>query len=147
MAMGTPAYRDWWKKIGAEYKVTANIGVEGKVYEKYGTTFGTRLLVIDKVKPDGTPSILAEVASVEDLMRTLEPIRDARPQAPAEQPASEPPSAQVAQGGEGRPGTGAPPPTRPKNKCSERVMRPGLPPAGMEKIPADCYGSPSFLST
>ena len=35
MTVGQPTYRAWWSKIGAEYTVRANIGVDGKVYEKY----------------------------------------------------------------------------------------------------------------
>ncbi|MGD0420565.1 MAG: strawberry notch-like NTP hydrolase domain-containing protein [Xanthobacteraceae bacterium] len=78
MTMGAPVYRAWWSKIGKEYTVRANIGVDGKVFEKYGTTFGTRLLVIDKVKPTGEAPVLADAQTVDDLMRALEPIRNAR---------------------------------------------------------------------
>lgn len=108
MTMGQPTYRAWWGKIGKEYAVRANIGVEGKVYEKYGTTFGTRLLVIDKVKPDGTPPVLTEAQTVEDLMRALEPIRDARPA--VEQQRTEPSGAALAEGSE-RAGAGSLPPS------------------------------------
>lgn len=70
-----------------------------KVYEKYGTTFGTRLLVIDKVAPvPGEKPVLADVASVEELMRTLEPIRNGRE---AEQRRTEPGRAEVAEGSQG----------------------------------------------
>jgi len=100
MTMGAPAFRAWWGKITKDYNVRANIGVEGKVYEKYGTTFGTRLLVIDKVKPAaGDKPVLAEVASVDDLMRTLEPIRDARPT--AEQHGAEQGGTSLAEGSQG----------------------------------------------
>jgi predicted RNA methylase len=102
MTMGQPTYRAWWKKIGSEYSVRANIGVDGKVYEKYGTTFGTRLLVIDKVEPltAGNP-VTGDAQTVEDLMRLLEPIRNARPA--AEQHGAEQGSVPPAQRGEGGP--------------------------------------------
>jgi predicted RNA methylase len=99
MTMGAPTYRAWWTKIGKENTVQANIGVDGKVYEKYGTTFGTRLLVIDKTTPDsGHKPVLAEAQTVEDLMRALEPIRDGRPA--AEQQHAEPSGAPLAEASE-----------------------------------------------
>lgn len=79
MTMGAPAYRAWFSKIAKSNTLIANIGVGGKAYEKYGTTFGTRLLVIDKVAPSGKSPILEDVQTVEDLMRALEPIREQRP--------------------------------------------------------------------
>jgi hypothetical protein len=111
MTMGQPSYRAWWDKISKEYAVRANIGVDGKVYEKYGTTFGTRLLVIDKVAPTGAKPVLADAQTVEDLMRALEPIRNGRPNAElqergeAERVPAEPDRAGVAEGsGRGRAG-------------------------------------------
>jgi predicted RNA methylase len=100
MTMGSPAYRAWWGKIAKDYSVRANIGVDGKVYEKYGTTFGTRLLVIDKVATAGSEQkpILTDVSSADELMSALEPIRDERPA--AEHPGAQPRSAELAQGSE-----------------------------------------------
>ncbi len=86
MTMGSPTFRAWWGKIGEKYTVVANIGVAGGAFEKYGTTFGTRLVVIDKVQaPANHKPVLVEAQTVEDLMRALEPIRDARPSSPAPQ--------------------------------------------------------------
>lgn len=100
MTMGAPSYRAWWSKIGQKYTVQANIGVDGKVYEKYGTTFGTRLLVIDKHQAEaGHKPVLVEAQTVDDLMRALEPIRDGRHA--TEQHAAEPGRADVAAPGEG----------------------------------------------
>ena len=92
--MGAPAYRTWWTKIGESHAIRANIGVDGKVYEKYGTTFGTRILVIDKVAPTGERPILTEARTVDDLMRILEPIRNGRPAHKIERIAAEPQAAQ-----------------------------------------------------
>jgi hypothetical protein len=98
---GAPAYRVWWNRIAKANTVQANIGVSGKVYEKYGTTFGTRLLVIDKVAPPaGHKPVLTEAQTVEDLMRALEPIRDGRPNASAEQRADQSTGAGMAARGE-----------------------------------------------
>lgn len=100
MAMGQPTYRGWWNKISQNHAVRANIGVDGKVYEKYGTTFGTRLLVIDKVPPTGAKPVTADAQSVDELMRLLEPIRNERP-AP-QQATTEPSRPDTAAAGEGR---------------------------------------------
>jgi hypothetical protein len=53
MAPGAPRFRSWWKEIAEQYTVRCNIGIEGKVYRKFGTDFRTRLVVIDKVGPQG----------------------------------------------------------------------------------------------
>src|SRR6202041_1603888 len=44
----------WFEKIAKLYNVRANIRISGKEYQKYGTTFATRIIVIDKDGP--TPS-------------------------------------------------------------------------------------------
>ncbi|MDI6854804.1 MAG: strawberry notch family protein [Deltaproteobacteria bacterium] len=48
------AWKPWWAKIAKEYNVRANIGVSGKVYQKYGTQFGLQVVVIDKTGPTNT---------------------------------------------------------------------------------------------
>ena len=79
MADGAPAFRDWWRGIKEKYNVKANIGIDGKNYSKYGTTFGIQLVVIDKngatagtVKTDFAENVL-------DLQNMLESIRNNRP--------------------------------------------------------------------
>ncbi|MGE0751881.1 MAG: strawberry notch-like NTP hydrolase domain-containing protein [Variibacter sp.] len=86
MTMGAPAYRAWWAKMAKEYTLRANIGVDGKTYEKYGTTFGTRLLVFDKLANGESKPILKDVSSIDELMATLEPIRDERQDARRPEP-------------------------------------------------------------
>ena len=44
----------WFDRIAQLYHVRANVRVSGKEYRKYGTTFATRIIVIDKDGP--TPS-------------------------------------------------------------------------------------------
>jgi hypothetical protein len=66
MTMDAPRFRPWWNGIGENCAVRANIGVDGKVYGKYGTQFDTRLLVIDKVAPTGEQPVLADVQTVDD---------------------------------------------------------------------------------
>lgn len=51
MAFGKAAHAGWWHQIMAQHRVRANVGVAGDVYKTRGTSFGTRLLVIDKLAP------------------------------------------------------------------------------------------------
>jgi|GEM_PF-1317947 len=51
MAHDRPNFQKWWKKIEGKYTVRANIGISGKHYAKYGTTFDNNIIVIDKTGP------------------------------------------------------------------------------------------------
>ena len=79
MGPDRPAFRQWWAEIQGRYSVRANIGISGREYAKYGTSFDNRLLVIDKCGPTQTPPLTGVVESVADLPILLEPIRHARP--------------------------------------------------------------------
>ena len=78
MEDGAPAFRDWWKNIKSEYNVRANIRIDGKNYNKYGTNFDIQMLVIDK---DGatTHTETGYVNTLQELQGRLEGIRDERP--------------------------------------------------------------------
>lgn len=92
MTMDAPTYRDWWRGISRKYHVRANVGVEGSVYSKMGTSFDTRLLVIDKVAPDrGRPTLVLDNAPTSDLLGALETLRHDRPPLlkPAVRPAAD----------------------------------------------------------
>ncbi len=103
MAFGKPTFADWWKRMRATYSVRANIGVDGKNYVKYGTSFSNQLLVIDK-PPAGESLVDApvsgNVASIPELLQLLPKVRDERyaasqinqgdEQAPAQRPEREP---------------------------------------------------------
>jgi len=78
MAHDKPAFREWWRKIEAEYTVRANVGMSGKEYRKYGTTFDNQLLIIDKTGPTSDNIIKDRVEKVEDLVPLLEEVRNAR---------------------------------------------------------------------
>jgi strawberry notch-like protein/NTP hydrolase family protein/inorganic pyrophosphatase-like protein/ADP-ribosyltransferase-like protein len=97
MAPDANKFKDFWARIGRANTIRANIGVSGEVYKKYGTTFGTRLVVIDKVQPTGQATVVKEVGTVPELMQALEGIRETRPQL---RPA-EPSRPVLAPGGEG----------------------------------------------
>ncbi|HLJ25301.1 MAG TPA: strawberry notch family protein [Candidatus Angelobacter sp.] len=49
-----PAAARWFAKLGQKYNIRANVRIAGKEYQKYGTNFATRIIVIDKDGP--TPS-------------------------------------------------------------------------------------------
>lgn len=89
------AFRGWWEKIGREYDVRANVGVDREIYRKYGTSFPTRFLVIDKNPPSGRPLVTGEARDAADLIARLQEVRDER--APIESVASEPGRPQVAE--------------------------------------------------
>jgi len=48
MADDRPGFRDWWKEIGSRYHVRANVGIDGREYARFGTTFGNQIIVIDR---------------------------------------------------------------------------------------------------
>ena len=53
-----PAFRQWWRRIASLYTVRAVVGIDGREYQKYGTTFSNCILVIDKTGP--TPGAIWE---------------------------------------------------------------------------------------
>jgi len=79
MADDAPAFRNWWRGIKEQYNVKANIGVDGKNYNKYGTSFGIQMLVIDKNGATIEPVKTAFVENLLDLQTILGGIRNDRP--------------------------------------------------------------------
>lgn len=78
MAADRPAFTQWWSEIKNKYNVRANIGISGKDYAKYGTTFDNQILVIDKNGPTTQPVLTGKVESVAELPTFLEDIRNER---------------------------------------------------------------------
>jgi len=54
--MGNPNGRKFWEEMRARGTVRADVGISGEEYRKYGTTFGNRLIVIDKHPATGAPA-------------------------------------------------------------------------------------------
>lgn len=76
----SPKVKAWWKKIGAKYRVRADVTVNGDEYAKYGTTYDNDILVIDKVAPDATIApIFGKIQSIDELPAMLEGVRNDRP--------------------------------------------------------------------
>ena len=80
MAADRPAFYQWWKDIEKKYNVRANVGISGKEYAKYGTSFDNQILVIDKTGATTQPVLTGKVESVADLPTLLEGIRNDRQQ-------------------------------------------------------------------
>lgn len=80
MHFQAPRYRDWWREMLDGYRVRANIGLDGRLYHKYGTTIRTRILVIDKAGPTYTEPLTAELTRTQDGFEALKamPGREAR---------------------------------------------------------------------
>jgi len=103
MAHDRPAFKEWWKRIQGQYNVRANIGISGKEYAKYGTTFDNQILVIDKSGPTMNSVLTGKVESVSELPAMLEGIRNDRP-AVTQRLAIEPESGKAAVLGQGNTG-------------------------------------------
>lgn len=102
MGYDRPAFRAWYDEIQKTYNVRAVIGIDGREYAKYGTTFDNVILVIDKDGPQRGEVLTGKVDSVEALPAMLENIRESRPQLSAEDRRGQPPANQ--QDGRGNPG-------------------------------------------
>lgn len=84
MAFKSPTYKGWWDGTAADHNIMVNVEVDGQVYKKFGTTFGTRVLVIDKPVLGENPTIgvdkalTGKVQSVSELVALVEDDRNAR---------------------------------------------------------------------
>jgi GGDEF domain-containing protein/predicted RNA methylase len=77
MRSTSATYRRWFERIGQNYNIRANIGIPGSVYRKYGTTFPTRVLVIDKTGPTPKGGTLeTDVKTLDEAFNLLETVRE-----------------------------------------------------------------------
>jgi predicted RNA methylase len=81
MHLQASTYKDFWKRVMAHYTVRCNVGVEGSEYKAMGTSFHTRLVVIDNIgtTPNQVP-YQGEQAfhTVEELVDLLGTVRELR---------------------------------------------------------------------
>lgn len=82
----TKTLKSWLAKTGARYNLRAHVTVARDVYKGYGTTFPTRVLVIDKTAPSGE-TVTGASGSVADLLLKLKDVRNDRTLAAEPQPA------------------------------------------------------------
>lgn len=67
------ASQAYFQKLAAKYNIRANVGIDGKEYAKYGTSFPTRLIVIDKTGPTPGANYIEQVSNaVTGDFKTLE---------------------------------------------------------------------------
>lgn len=78
----------FYKKVGRSATIRANVEVNGnQIYKKYGTTYDSRVLVIDKVPDDGAKEIVTGRAeNIGQLMNMLKEVRDDTPDRDATDP-------------------------------------------------------------
>jgi broad specificity phosphatase PhoE len=78
----------WFDKIGKKYNIRANVRVNGKEYAKYGTSFATRIIVIDKDGPTQFHSrggmqwfgvVQKNVDTLEEAYNALKGVEESRP--------------------------------------------------------------------
>lgn len=89
MNMEAPAFRKWWDDIKSKYNVRANIGLDGKNYTKYGTSFDIQLIVIDKNGPTTGEIVTGKVDNVNELYNMIGDVRNERTAAEPVRPVSE----------------------------------------------------------
>lgn len=78
MADDKAAFKEWWSGIKDKYTVRANIGLSGKEYSKYGTTFDNQLLIIDKTGPTRQSVVTGYLESAAEIPALVEGIRNDR---------------------------------------------------------------------
>jgi tRNA G10 N-methylase Trm11 len=78
MADNAPSFRKWWDEIKQKYNVRVNIGINGKNYKKYGTSFDVQLVVIDNTGSTTEPTATGKFTDLEDAISFLEVIKNDR---------------------------------------------------------------------
>lgn len=128
----------WLAKTAKQYAFRARIGLSGKGYKKYGTTYDNQILVFDKIEPTGQAPVVQDFEDVRDALPVLKEVRDVRtklsdaiPPLDALTPAGtrSPAVPDLGEGG-GRPDTVESPATSAMG-LDER--RPGAPQSGLEE--------------
>jgi len=74
MALDRPGAQDWWTRIAARYRLRANLGIDGQVYAKFGTTYDHQLIVIDHAGQTKAPADVITGAGL-SLMAAWEQIK------------------------------------------------------------------------
>lgn len=103
LAPDAPKAAEFWNRMRSRSHPRAAIGIPGAVYERYGTSFGTRLLVFDK---GGDPSNLRS-ESVPDLASAVDLLYAPRAVAVQPRPAGTAGPGAASTGGQGPGGRGA----------------------------------------
>ena len=81
LATDSRGYRSFWNNAKKEASLRANIHVDGKVYQRFGTAYDTRVIVFDKPiegDPNSEGALEGSVQTVEELVEMMEGIRNER---------------------------------------------------------------------
>lgn len=138
MAHERPGFMKWWNEIEQKYTVRANIGIDGKYYQKYGTGFDNQILVIDKTGPTPgetradrlTGIVRSENLSPEEAIALLQPIGAEDVNERVRQYAERASQESAAGPLRPRPGSGGAPAGSTNISSSTRGQRPGQSPTG-----------------
>ena len=100
MADQATSFLDFWNDIKAKHNVRANVEISGKEYAKFGTSFETRIAVIDKTgpTPNNKPQVEGRAERIEDLIPMLEEVRNDRQRGTVEPTPAEQEGTQVPEG-------------------------------------------------
>ena len=71
----------WFDRLRKQYNIRANVRVNGKEYQKYGTNFATRIIVIDKSGPlkSWSDIVTGNVDTLEEAYNLLKNVAADRP--------------------------------------------------------------------
>lgn len=74
-----PTFKKWFDKIKEKYNVRAVVDVTGNEFQKYGTTFGNKIIIIDNTgKSDYNKIVRGKAEKTADLIPLLKEVRDDR---------------------------------------------------------------------
>ena len=74
-----PKHSEFFARMSQKGNLRASVAIPGEAYRKYGTSFGTRMLVFDKTESDqGNQPVIGNVESLEELVPLLEGVRNER---------------------------------------------------------------------
>lgn len=98
----------WFDRVRKQYNIRANVRINGKEYQKYGTNFATRIIVIDKTgpTPDWQSVLQGKGAVLQGNADTLEQAYNLLRKVAHDRPQVQPGNGSQAGAGQGKPGTG-----------------------------------------
>ena len=78
MATDARQYREFFERAGRLAQLRANVHVDGRVYQRFGTAYDTRVLVFDKPEGGFTETVTPQEASVETVEALIETLAEVR---------------------------------------------------------------------
>jgi DNA repair protein RadC len=90
MKPGAPGYMAIMAQLAAQGAIRANVGISGKEYAKFGTTFGVRVIVIDKGGDKTAGHLTGDFDTVRAALAALSAVRSTPPTAAKPEPTPPP---------------------------------------------------------